>query len=88
MPYRTITVAGREWRVMPAGRVTQYDHDEFALFFISGEGEDRVLRVTRYSPQGSRWRDQSLAELSEEDLVRLLGQSQPSATSPEAGYLP
>ncbi|HEU6452868.1 MAG TPA: hypothetical protein VFT57_15735 [Gemmatimonadaceae bacterium] len=88
MPYRTINVAGREWRVMPAGRVTQYDHDEFALFFITGEGEDRELRVTRYSPQGSRWRDQSLAELSEEDLVRLLGQSQPSATSPEAGYLP
>jgi hypothetical protein len=88
MPYRTINVAGREWRVMPAGRVTQYDHDEFALFFISGEGEDRELRVTRYSPQGSRWRDQSLAELSEDDLVRLLGQSQPSATSPEAGYLP
>ncbi len=88
MPYRTINVAGREWRVMPAGRVTQYDHDEFALFFISGEGKDRELRVTRYSPQGSRWRDQSLAELSEEDLVRLLGQSQPSATSPEAGYLP
>ena len=88
MPYRTINVAGREWRIMPAGRVTQYDHDEFSLFFISGEGEDRELRVTRYSPQGSRWRDQSLAELSEEDLVRLLGQSQPSATSPEAGYLP
>ncbi len=88
MPYRTINVAGREWKIMPAGRVTQYDHDEFALFFISGEGEDRELRVTRYSPQGSRWRDQSLAELSEDDLVRLLGQSQPSATSPEAGYLP
>jgi hypothetical protein len=88
MPYRTITVAGREWRVTPAGRVTQYDRDEFSLFFISGEGEDRELRVTRYSPQGSRWRDQSLAELSEEDLVRLLNQSQPSATSPEAGYLP
>jgi hypothetical protein len=88
MPYRTITVAGRQWRVMPAGRVTQYNRDEFALFFVTGEGEDRELRVTRYSPQGSRWRDQSLAELSEEDLVRLLSQSQPSATSPEAGYLP
>ena len=88
MPFRTITVAGRQWRVMPAGRVTQYDHDEFALFFISDDGDGRELRVTRYSPQGSRWRDQSLAELSEDDLVRLLSQSQPSATSPEAGYLP
>ncbi|HEY9450307.1 MAG TPA: hypothetical protein VIQ60_11200, partial [Gemmatimonadaceae bacterium] len=72
MPYRTITVAGRQWSVMPAGRVTQYNRDEFALFFVTGQGEDRELRVTRYSPQGSRWRDQSLAELSEEDLVRLL----------------
>lgn len=88
MPYRTINVAGREWKVMPAGRVTQYDRDEFALFFVSGEGEERELRVTRYSPQGSRWRDQSLAELTEDDLVRLLRHSQPSATSPEAGYLP
>jgi hypothetical protein len=88
MPYRTITVGGRVWKVTPAGRVTQYDHDEFALFFISGEGEDRELRVTRYSPQGSRWRDQSLAELTDEDLIRLLDQSQPSFTSPEAGYLP
>ena len=88
MPYRTITVAGRRWQIFPAGRVTQYDHDEFALFFVSGEGDERELRVTRYSPQGSRWRDQSLAELSEDDLVRLLSQSQPSATSPEAGYLP
>ena len=88
MPYRTINVAGREWKIMPAGRVTQYDHDEFALFFVSGEGEERELRVTRYSPRGSRWRDQSLAELSDDDLVRLLSQSQPSATSPEAGYLP
>lgn len=88
MPHRTITVDGRRWEISPAGHVTQYDHDEFALFFVSGEGEERELRVTRYSPQGSRWRDQSLAELSEEDLVRLLRQSQPSATSPEAGYLP
>ncbi len=88
MPYRTINVAGREWKIMPAGRVTQYDRDEFALFFVSGEGEERELRVTRYSPQGSRWRDQSLAELSDDELIRLLSQSQPSATSPEAGYLP
>lgn len=88
MPHRTITVAGKRWEVFPAGHVTQYDRDEFALFFVSGEAEERELRVTRYSPQGSRWRDQSLAELSEEDLVRLLSQSQPSATSPEAGYLP
>ena len=86
MPTRTITADGRIWRVMPSGRVTQYDRDEFALLFIAGVGEERVVRVTRYSPQGSRSREQSLAELSDSDLLRLLGQSQPSATSPEADY--
>ena len=56
---------------MPSGRVTQYDRDEFALLFISGTGPDREIRVARYSPHGTRWREQS----------------QPSDTSPEAGYL-
>ena len=33
MPTRSITLAGRRWQVMPSGRVTQYDRDEFALLF-------------------------------------------------------
>lgn len=86
MPTRTISAAGRTWRVIPSGRVTQYDRDEFALVFISGDGTNRVVRVTRYSPQGSRSREQSLAELTDADLQRLLSQSQPSETSPEADY--
>jgi hypothetical protein len=86
MPTRTINVDGRAWRVLPSGRVTQSDRDEFALMFITGDGADRVVRVTRYSPQGSRSREQSLAELSDADLVRLHATSQPSATSPEADY--
>jgi hypothetical protein len=86
MPIRTITVGGRRWRVMPSGRVTQNDRDEFALIFISGEADDRLVRVTRYSPQGTRSREQSFAELSDADLMRLHAQSQPSATSPEADY--
>ena len=86
MPTRTISADGRTWRVIPSGRVTQYDRDEFALLFISGEGTNRVVRVTRYSPQGSRSREQSLAEMTDADLQRLLSQSQPSATSPEADY--
>jgi hypothetical protein len=86
MPTRTITVDGRLWRVMPSGRVTQNDRDEFSLMFISGDGADRLVRVTRYSPQGTRSREQSFAELSDADLMRLHGQSQPSATSPEADY--
>ena len=86
MPIRTITVGGRLWRVMPSGRVTQNDRDEFSLMFISGDGDDRLVRVSRYSPQGSRSREQSFAELSDADLTRLYSYSQPSATSPEADY--
>lgn len=86
MPTRTISADGRTWRVIPSGRVTQYDRDEFALLFISGDGSNRVVRVTRYSPQGSRSREQSLAEMTDADLQRLLSQSQPSETSPEADY--
>ena len=87
MPTRSISLAGRSWQVMPSGRVTQYDRDEFALLFISGSGADREIRVTRYSPQGTRWREQSLVEMSDADLAQLFEQSQPSDTSPEAGYI-
>lgn len=88
MPVRSVTIEGATWEVQSAGRVTQYDRDEFALLFIRREGDTREVRVTRYSPQGSRWREQSLAELSDADLVRLFHTSQPSATSPETGYAP
>jgi hypothetical protein len=88
MPARTITVGGRIWRILPSGFVTQYDQDEFGLIFISGLGDEREVRVTRYSPVGSKSREESLAEMSEADLVRLLEQSQASFTSPEAGYAP
>ena len=87
MPTRSITLAGRRWQVMPSGRVTQYDRDEFALLFLSGSGTDREIRVARYSPHGVRWREQSLVEMSDADLARLFDQSQPSDTSPEAGYI-
>ncbi|MFN2400569.1 MAG: hypothetical protein ABR543_18325 [Gemmatimonadaceae bacterium] len=86
MPTRTIAAKGKTWTVENSGRVTQYDRDEFSLVFTSGSGAGREVRVTRYSPQGSRWREQALAELSEADLSRLFDQSQPSFTSPEADY--
>jgi hypothetical protein len=86
MPSRSITIEGRTWEVFPSGHVTQYDKDEFGLMFIAGEGDGRVVRVTRYSPVGARSREQSLAELADEDLRRLFETSQPSFTSPEAGY--
>ena len=87
MPTRSITLAGRSWQVLPSGRVTQYDRDEFALLFISGTGSDREIRVTRYSPHATRSREQSLVEMSDADLARLFALSQPSDTSPEAGYV-
>jgi hypothetical protein len=86
MPTRTLSADGKEWRVFPSGYVTQNEHDEFGIMFIAGTGANREVRVTRYSPQGARSREQSLAELSDKDLMRLLGESQPSFTSPEAGY--
>jgi hypothetical protein len=86
MPTRTLAADGKNWLVFPSGRVTQYDRDEFGLIFVSGTGPDREVRVTRYSPVGSRSRERSLVELSDADLQRLFGYSQPSDTSPEADY--
>ena len=86
MPTRSLTVDGRTWNVFPSGFITQYDQDEFGLIFAAGEGEAREVRVTRYSPQGARSREQSLAELTDEQLRQLFEYSQPSFTSPEAGY--
>ncbi len=86
MPTRSLEVDGRTWRVFPSGYITQYDRDEFGLIFVAGSGNDRELRVTRYSPVETRSREQSLAELPDEDLRRLFDQSQPSFTSPEVGY--
>ncbi len=86
MPSRTITIGGRNWLVFPSGRVTQYDRDEFGLIFINGTGGDREVRVTRYSPVGTRSRERSLVEMSDADVARLFEASQPSDTSPEADY--
>ena len=86
MPTRTVTIAGKTWSIFPSGRVTQLDRDEFALLFVTGSDDKRQVRVTRYSPQGTRSREQSLVELSDADLVRLFEYSQPSDTSPEADY--
>ena len=54
MPTRTISIDGKAWRVFPSGYITQYEHDEFGLLFISGADDAREVRVTRYSPHGTR----------------------------------
>ena len=88
MPTRILTVDGKSWRVFPSGYVTQYEHDEFGILFVHGTGAGREVRVTRYSPVGARSRERSLMEMSDAQLAALFGQSQPSFTSPEAGYAP
>ena len=88
MPTRTISIDGKSWRVFPSGYVTQYEHDEFGLLFVAGTDDGREVRVTRFSPHGTRSREQALAELPDEELRRLFAQSQSGETSPEAGYAP
>jgi hypothetical protein len=53
---------------------------------VTGSGDARDVRVTRYSPMGVRSREQSLAELDDAQLLELFRASQPGARSPEAGY--
>ena len=87
MPFRSITDAdGRSWRVQPSGFTTANNLDEVGLLFIHGTGEEREVRVGRFSPTGTRMRDQAIAELSDDKLRQLLRESQPSATAPETGY--
>lgn len=86
MPARRISVDGVEWEVFPSGFVTAYDQDEFGLIFVRESGNEKETRVTRYSPQGSRSREQSFRELTDDQLREYFAQSQPSFTSPEAGY--
>jgi hypothetical protein len=86
MPARSLQVDGQKWDVYPSGYITQYTQDEYGLMFSRGSGKERELRVTRYSPQGPRSREQAFAELSDAQLKELFEQSQPSFTSPEAGY--
>jgi hypothetical protein len=86
MPVRSLQIDGQKWDVYPSGYITQYTQDEYALMFSRDSGKEREIRVTRYSPQGTRSREQAFAELSEIQLKELFEQSQPSFTSPEAGY--
>jgi hypothetical protein len=87
MPHRRLDVGGVAWQVYPSGHITQYDGDEFALLFVRALPDGgREVRVSRFSPRGTRSREQALAELSDARLAALLAESQPAATSPEAGY--
>jgi hypothetical protein len=86
VPSRRIAIDGREWQVYPSGFLTQMVGDEFGLIFVTASDSGREVRVTRYSPMGTRSREQSLAELSDEQLASFFRMSQSSTRSPEAGY--
>lgn len=86
MPARKIDIDGVTWDVSPSGFITSYDQDEFGLVFSREGSNKKERRVTRYSPQGSRSREQSFRELTDERLRALFTESQPSFTSPEVGY--
>jgi hypothetical protein len=86
MPIRTITVDGRTWQVYPSGFTTVYVLDEYGLIFVTGEGADREVRVTRFSPTGDRGRERALGEMTDAQLALLLASSQSSEMSPELGY--
>ena len=86
MPARTLEVSGQKWDVYPSGYITQYTQDEYGLLFSRDVDGKREVRVTRYSPQGTRSRERAFLELTDAQLRELFDQSQPSFTSPEAGY--
>ena len=86
MPARKVEVSGQKWDVYPSGYITQYTQDEYGLLFSREVGGKREVRVTRYSPQGTRSRERAFLELTDAQLRELFEQSQPSFTSPEAGY--
>jgi hypothetical protein len=86
MPARKLDIDGMTWKVSPSGYITSYEHDEFGLIFSRDSSNGKEMRVTRYSPQGSRSREQSFRELTDDQLRELFAQSQPSFTSPEVGY--
>jgi hypothetical protein len=76
MPARSLQVDGTNWDITPSGYITQYTQDEYGLIFSRGTGKEREVRVTRYSPQGTRSREQAFAELSDAQLKELFAQSQ------------
>ena len=86
MPARPLQIDGQKWNVSPSGYITQYTQDEYGVLFTRDDDRNREVRVSRYSPQGTRSREQAFAELSDAQLKELFEQSQPSFTSPEAGY--
>jgi hypothetical protein len=86
MPRRLIDRGDERWEVAESGRRSQFTKDEFSLVFTRLGGGTAEQRIARYSPKGAKSRELSLARLGDDDLLELLGRSQPSWTAPETGY--
>lgn len=86
MPRRIIDVRGERWEVAVNGARTQSTKDEFGLRFVRIAGGPREERFARYTPLGTKARENSLAALADAELARLLTHSQPAWTAPESGY--
>jgi hypothetical protein len=86
MPRRILEVKGERWEASPAGRITQYAKDEFALRFRRLAPPPHEERLIRYSPRLAKDRETSLAQLSGPELAELFRLSQPSWTTPELEY--
>ena len=84
MQRRIVDAKGRQWDVMLSGRFTQYVRDELSIEFHLVGGAER--RYARTSPRGAKVPELAWQQLSDTDLNRLLGSSQPSWTSPDGGY--
>lgn len=82
MPRQITAPDGTTWTVTLSGRATQYTKDEVGLRFAAN-GE---TRFARFSPRGAKAPERAFEEVSDAMLQQLLGQSQPSWTSPAGDY--
>lgn len=86
MPQRVIESEGHRWTVSSTGRRTQYGKDEFTVCFTKQGAAPAEQRVARYSPLATKNREDSLAQLADDQLRDLLNRSQPAWTTPEMDY--
>lgn len=86
MPRRLIDPNGATWEVALAGLRTQLVRDEIILEFRRVDEGPAERRTVRFSPKGAQAPERAYEEASEALLLRLLASSQPTWTSPEAGY--
>ena len=68
------------------GRLVRVARPALVCAETGRSGPERRRRFSRYAPVGSRSPEAALAELSEQELVKLFRESQPAWTAPEGAY--